>query len=437
MKMGSPFHASRKALLKATVAGAVLCASAVLVPAMADEAAPAADAAAPAADPSAIKLTAMIETGATFAANTHHSDVNYGHLFTDKNDQMVLNQAALTLNRDLDPKAEGFDWGFKLQGFYGTDARYTHFIGMFDESTKSRNQFDIVEANALAHLPVLTEGGIDAKVGLYSTPLGAEVIQPNNNYLYSHSYIFNFGLPLKHTGGYLTTHVNSTLDVITGADTGWNETIGHDGTVNNGGASELGGFGLNGLLDGKLTILALSHVGPQYPSNGPFGNSKANSRARQTYDVVATYKASDTLTFITEGDYVREDVNGAKAFGLAQYAVYAMTPVVSLVGRGEVFSDKQNYFVSAFPANRDPVQSERGQTPDQSIISPAAGTTYGELTLGLNITPEGLPAMLTGTVIRPEVRFDSTLNGVKAYNNTTSAGQISAGLDVVIPISLF
>ena len=30
--------------------------------------------------------------------------------------------------------------------------------------------------------------------------LGAETIDPSGNYLYSKSYIFNFGLPLKHTG---------------------------------------------------------------------------------------------------------------------------------------------------------------------------------------------------------------------------------------------
>ena len=427
---GSQFHASRKTLLKATVAGAVLCASAALAPAMADEAAPA-------ADPSAIKFTGLIETGATFAPTTKGNDVNYGHLFTDKNDQVLLNQAALTLNRDLDPKAEGFDWGFKLQGMYGSDARYTHFIGLWDTASKDRNQFDLVEANVLGHLPILTEGGIDAKIGMFSTPLGAEVIAPNSNYLYSHSYIFNFGLPLKHTGGYLTTHVNSTLDVITGGDSGWNESLGDGGTVNSGGPSALAGFGLNGLLDGKLTVLALSHTGAQFPSTGPNGSLKGNNHTRQTYDVVATYKASDTWTFITEADYVREDANRAPAYGLAQYGVYAVNSWLSLVGRGEVFGDPNNFYVGGFPANRSPVQAERGLTPDQPLLAARTGTTYGELTFGANFTPEGLPTLLTGTVIRPEVRYDSTLDNVRAYEAGKKTDQFSFGIDLVVPFGFY
>ena len=432
MKRGSQYHASRKSLLKATAAAAVLCASAALAPAMADDAA-----AAPAADPSAIKLTGLLDTGITFGPTSKGSDVNYGHLFTDKNDQFLVNQASLTLNRDLDPKAEGFDWGFKLQGMYGSDSRYTHFIGLWDLDTRKRNQFDIVEANGLAHLPVLTEGGIDAKVGMYSTPLGAEVISPTGNYLYSHSYIFNFGLPLKHTGGYLTTHVNSTVDVITGADTGWNESLGNKGTVNNGGASVLGGLGLNGLLDGKLTILALSHVGPQAPSTGPLGVKAGNTHARQTYDVVATYKATDALTFITEADFVREDAVGAPAYGLAQYGVYAVNSWFSLVGRGEVFADPNNYFVAAYPGNRDPVQAERGLSLDQPLLTAKTGTTYGELTVGANLTPDGMPALLTGTVIRPEIRWDSTLDGVNAYQGGKQCSQVTLGVDVVVPFGFY
>jgi len=429
-------HASRKTLLKSTVAGAVLCASAALAPAMADEAAPA-------ADPSAIKFTALIETGATFANTSKGNNVNYGHLLTDKTDQLLLNQASLTLNKDLDPKAEGFDWGFKLQGFYGSDARYTHFVGLWDHNTSDRNQFDITEANLLAHLPVLTEGGIDAKVGFYSTPIGAEVIAASGNYLYSHSYIFNFALPLKHTGGYLTTHVNSTLDIITGADTGFNETFGARGTVNHGGPSALAGFGLNNLMDGQLTILALGHFGAQAPGGTPNGTAKSADHGRYLYDVVATYKPTDTAwTFITEGAYVREDAAtttqaNAHAFGLAQYGIYAWNSWLSLVGRAEVFADKQNYFVAAYPGNRDPILAARGMTLDQNSIAAASGATYGSLTLGANITIPDLPERLTGTMLRPELRWDSTLNGVGAYNGGTSTGQFTAGVDLVLPVSIF
>src|SRR6266571_742960 len=77
----------------------------------------------------------------------------------------------------------------------------------------------ILKAHALFHLPWLTTGGIDVKVGQYVTLEGTEVIYAPDNLLYSHSYIFNFGIPFKHTGIMTTTHVNPVLDVYAGIDT--------------------------------------------------------------------------------------------------------------------------------------------------------------------------------------------------------------------------
>ena len=92
--------------------------------------------------------------------------LNFGHLFTDHANQFQLNQILLTANQPLDPKNTDYQWGFKLQFMYGSDARYTQFLGELNRVVPSeRNQFDVVEANVLAHLPWLTEGGIDLKVG--------------------------------------------------------------------------------------------------------------------------------------------------------------------------------------------------------------------------------------------------------------------------------
>ena len=75
----------------------------------------------------------------------------------------------------------------------------------------------------------------------------------STNPFYSHSYIFQFGLPFKHTGALTVTHVNGTLDIYAGIDTGTNTTFGPLGD-NNGAVGGLGGFNLT-FLDGNLTIL--------------------------------------------------------------------------------------------------------------------------------------------------------------------------------------
>src|SRR6266487_4549176 len=122
---------------------------------------------APASWWSTFEVSGHVEAGFTF--NSNQSDINFGHLFTDRADRVLLNQALITAQRPLDPKATGYDFGFKFQAMYGSDARYTHFLGEFDESISGRNQFDIVKAHALFHTPWFTSGGMDIKVGQYVT----------------------------------------------------------------------------------------------------------------------------------------------------------------------------------------------------------------------------------------------------------------------------
>jgi len=199
-------------------------------PAAPPPAAEAAAAAAPAAPP-VFGVWAQLEAGITANPDQPHSGINYGHLFTDKTNQPVLNQLLVTAERPMDPNATDYDIAYRLQGMFGTDARYTHFLGELDDVTSDRTQLDIVEAWVNFHTPWLTDGGMDIKVGQFVTYLGAETIDPSGNYLYSKSYIFNFGLPLKHTGFMTITHVNPTLDVYLGLDTGVNTSVG-DGDNN-------------------------------------------------------------------------------------------------------------------------------------------------------------------------------------------------------------
>src|ERR1700682_2736734 len=141
--------------------------------------------AAPAKWTDTLKISGYIEGGITGNVDDPSDNLNFGHLYTDRSNTPVLNQASLMGGRPLDPKATGYDFGFNLWGMYGTDARYTHFFNEFDRSINSRYQFDIVEAKGLPHLPLLTEGGIDLQVGQYITPIGYEVINPTGNPLYS------------------------------------------------------------------------------------------------------------------------------------------------------------------------------------------------------------------------------------------------------------
>ena len=261
---------------------------------------------------------------------------------------MQLNQLLLTANKPLDPKNSDYQWGFKVQFMYGSDARYTQFLGELNRvDPDQRYQLDVVEANVLAHLPWLTEGGIDLKVGQYSTPLGYETIDPSTNPFYSHSYIFQFGLPFKHTGALTTTHVNSMLDVYAGIDTGTNTTFGPLGD-NNSAVGGIGGFNLN-FMDGKLTILALTHFGPEQATRVLSPHRVQCQRLLALLQRRAGHlEGHRDLTLVTEANWVRDGfgsvVNPGKAvngFGVAQYASYALTETLSLNGQGRTLARRQ------------------------------------------------------------------------------------------------
>src|SRR5260221_5679790 len=128
--------------LRAGSGSAVLLAQTTAAPA---GDAPKSDTAAPANWSDALKFSGHIEAGITGNPDDPSNGINFGHLFTDRANRPLLNQILLTGERPLDPKATGYDFGFKLQGMYGSDARYTHSFNLFDPVTNNRNPFDIVK----------------------------------------------------------------------------------------------------------------------------------------------------------------------------------------------------------------------------------------------------------------------------------------------------
>ena len=384
--------------------------------------------AAPAAAPagswaSTINLGLQIEGGIQGNGDRPADGLNYGRLFDDKANTALLNQVQLTATRPINSSATGYDLGFTLQGTYGSDVRYLHYLGEFTHVTRDRNQFTVLQANVLLHAPWLTAGGIDFKLGQFVTPIGYETIDPSTNPFYSHSYIFNYG-PFQHTGLLGDGHDNPTLDVDGQVDTGESTTFGRGSGDNNSRPAGLFGFGLNGLLGGKLTLLGLSHVGPE---NALLADPDANRQMRYENDVIATYKATDKLTFVTELNYQHDDGFGADSYAGAQYISYALTPTVSLNGRAEIYRDNAGFFVFSFPGNQDAVRALAGQS--NSSFS-AGRATYSEYTIGFTYKPS-VPKVAT-LMFRPEIRWDKTLSGTHAYDAGTQTGNFTFGGDIVL-----
>ncbi len=383
---------------------------------------------------STVALSGIVNPGLSLNPSYPIDGLNFGQLFTDKANRPLFNQGVLTIQRPIDPASPDYDLGFKFQFMYGTDARYTHFLGELDYAINATAQVDIVEAYLNLHTPWLFPGGIDIKGGQFVTHEGAEVIYAPDNLLYSHSYIFNFGIPLKHTGIMTTSHVTPWLDIYAGVTSGVNTALGYRVGDNNGAAAFHGGVGLN-LLDGALTVLGTTHIGaenPDTPGTRELCACNPNTELRYLNDITVIWKATDRLTFISDLNYIKDDAFNATGYGMAQYAAYAINDWLKIVGRAEIWRDQNNFFVAAFPGRFDFANLQWG-FPNTAVFAPAP-TTYLELTAGLNIAPQlpdGLP-FVKALIVRPEIRYDRSLNNTTPFNAGTAHSQLTLGGDLIV-----
>jgi hypothetical protein len=368
------------------------------------------------------KISGWIEGG--FIGNPENpvDNHNFGQLYTDRANQPVLNQVSVVAERDLDPTVTGFDWGFKGWFMYGSDARYSKALGLLDTTSDYILQPDFPELSVSVHIPIPGTNGLDIKGGKYQDPMSAETLDPRTNVFYSHSYIYNFGVPENDTGGLATLHVNNYVDLYGGFNRGENVSL----ADNNGTGAFEGGIGLN-LLGGNLTTVALTHIGPENPGN--------NHDIRYLNDITTTWKVTKCFTSITDLNLVVDGIdNGKWGGGVAQYFTYAVNSWLQLGFRGEIFRDSGGFYVAQFRANNDYlhiVLQGRAVPFDPSNLG-GGDTTYLELTWGVTLQPP-LPKPIAGLLIRPEVRYDQALTSQFApFDGNTRRNQVTIGLDAVL-----
>ena len=376
-----------------------------------------------------VKFSVFVEGGITGNPQDPDSHQNFGRVFDDRSNEPMLNQATVTAERVLVPQPNQYDYGFKFQAGYGSDGRFINTLGTLENVTRNIVQPYVVEAYLNFHAPVATDGGLDFKLGQFATILGAETIDPRSNYFYSHDYIFNFGIPLQHLGGLLTFHMTPIIDLYAGVTRGVNTSI-YD---NNGDLAFLGGFGLNNLLNNKLTILVTTHIGQEDPretygqpafSSMP-GNVVTKGDSRIYLDGVATYKATDKLTSISEGVYTYDQGYNTDFFGGAETLAYALTDKITLAFRGECVHDSDGFFVAQFGANDDFTNAERGGIPLDKSTFGGGRNTYFEGTLGVQVKP------IKFLTLRPEVRYDYATKG-RAFDDQDHKYQVTIAADAII-----
>lgn len=205
---------------------------------------------------------------------------------------------------------------------------------------------------------------------------------------------------------------------------------------NNGSAAGYFGFGLNKLLDNKLTVLAVTRIGPESAQN-VFPGVNVNNYLRFWNDATVTYKATDKLTFVGGANYYRDELLGS-AYGLVGYVSYGVNDELTANFRAELYRGSTGLITTGFLSNTAFTASLYGF--QDAYYNPPGGITIGSYTAGLTYKPGWVNSIqnLGKFTIRSEVHYDQALNNTTPFGSParglpgTKSGQFLFSTDVIL-----
>lgn len=176
-----------------------------------------------------------------------------------------------------------------------------------------------------AYLSLLT-GKVQWDVGRFVTPIGAEVIESQDNWNYTRSILFGYAIPFNHTGVRAVVTPNDRASFTVFLLNGWNN------------GSDLGG---------DKTVAASAMVKPVPPLtctvNYMAGREVEGGDTRGLLDATVSYAVTSRLSLMGNVDYGSE--GDVKWWGLATYARLQVRPEWSLAGRFEWLDDTRGGFM--------------------------------------------------------------------------------------------
>ena len=314
-------------------------------------------------------------------------DQAVGHQFDTNNNNFNLNAVKIALEKALPDKNE---WaaGFRVDTILGSDAKYLgdSAFGSTSSEFSSSTSYPIALEQALVKFRIPVGNGLDIYAGKFVTFLGYEVIESPANLNFSRGLLFTNAIPLTHTGVYADYKFNDTFEAKFGVVDGWNNSVSSPTQYGSGyGYTDakddypFGGKALTGQLNinapGKNANITQSFI---YSPSGEPGNGAVNGSYDDGGIVVYDIWGNWNPTFVkdsalllgfnvdlgynggtgypanyqyTDGSQASStffDENGYKDsqtwWGIAMYASYKLTKVITLSGRAEYLHSDPGYY---------------------------------------------------------------------------------------------
>jgi hypothetical protein len=285
-------------------------------------------------------------------------------------DEFLLNQIGLVLQKPL--KQDQLDFGFNARYFSGADAALGQPKGGIDNPPDNpRFSQDFRDLSVSAHLPVLTEGGMDVIVGRMNTIFGYNGFLAPYRPLYSSDYQFFYSQDGAFTGFLTKLQVNDQLDIWNGMTLGANTFF---DMRNNNSYCYLGQVNYWVTEEKRTRLTASLYCGPDaiFAAPGLGGNfdTVLELRVQQNWSELFTQVVQSNMGWDND-----TPVGTGQWYGVYSIGIMHLSTDWDSICRVEWFDD---------------VNGTRT----------GIATNYGEVTLGVNWHP------CKYLEVRPEVRFD-------------------------------
>ena len=189
---------------------------------------------------------------------------------------------------------------------------------------------DIIEQGYLT-LTAPVGDGVTFTFGKFNAPIGFELLDPVDMYQFSHSLVFNNGIPTNLTGGMLSTSFGEMFDVSFYVVNGWD--------VNPEGA---GSSGTNKTVGGRLGITPIKDVNVGF--SGIIGKGDGAGGVLTVFDIDGTIKLIPDLTLGFEFNFGSDNNaiaagNDADWFGFLLMGHYDFLEWFGMTLRYDYFDD--------------------------------------------------------------------------------------------------
>jgi hypothetical protein len=307
--------------------------------------------------------------------------------------EFTVNQLAVVIEKKL-RQDDTFNWGFNATFYAGSDAAELLPRGGFT-TTNPRFGVDFRQLYLSAHLPILTEGGMDVQAGRMGTIIGYNSAMAPYRPFYSSDYQWFYAQDGAWTGFLTNLHVNKQLDVLNGMTLGANTFFTYRGNA----PCYIGQINY-WLTEAKQTLLSSSlHIGNQ-----------------------AIFAAGPQ--FIGDSDYVvemRVQHNWNKCLTQIIQSDLAFASGVPGIGTTEFYS---LYSIWSFHATEKVDANFRAEWC-RDVQGSRIGTAgnFSEVTFGFDYHPTKFLRL------RPEIRGDFADR--PAFNNNNRS-QLTLGIDALL-----